>query len=95
MKKETKMASSEYPASYSGITWGDTVDTLPDAPAKYKPAARGSACGFRIVESQREAEVAGEPIGTRLWIVEFADGSSLEVPEHYLVRPHLSPPERK
>jgi hypothetical protein len=51
----------------SELTWGDA-----DAPAEFRPGASASAVRFR----KNPADPAA-----RLVIVEFKDGSSVEVPE--------------
>jgi hypothetical protein len=68
------------------IDYGDDVRIAAEAPERYYPGARASACGFRVVASERESKAAGEPVGTPLWLVEFSDGSAREVPAHYLTR---------
>ena len=68
------------------IGYGDSVRIVEEAPTMYCPGAMGSACGFRIVSSERESAAASEPVGTQLWLVEFSDGTSFEVPLQYLAR---------
>jgi hypothetical protein len=55
----------------SELTWGDTIRVNADASPEYRPGAIASVCGFR-----------GDPAdpGARLVIIEFEDGSSVEVP---------------
>ena len=40
----------------------------------------GSACGFREIVSQSDAETTGYSLGTVLILVEFPDGESIEIP---------------
>jgi len=61
----------------SKLTWGDEVRIKPDAPPEYRPGARASAVGFR--------EDPADPPAI-LVIVEFEDGSSVEVPEDVVAR---------
>jgi hypothetical protein len=56
----------------SELTWGDQVRIKGDAPAEFRPGASASAVGFR--------ENPADP-PAMLIIVEFEDGSSVEVPE--------------
>jgi len=68
------------------INYGDTVTIAANAPKHYRPGVMGSACGFRTVASERESMAVAEPVGTPLWLVEFSDGTAMEVPTRYLVR---------
>jgi hypothetical protein len=70
----------------NSIDYGDNVKVAPDAPQKYEPDIMASACGFRIIQSEEEAQLEGVAIGTKLWLIERGDGSSLEVPEKFLIR---------
>jgi hypothetical protein len=56
----------------SELTWGDEVRIKLDAPPEYRPGATAWAVGFR-------EDPADPP--AMLVIVEFEDGSSVEVPE--------------
>lgn len=65
--------------------YGDSVTVNNNAPARYRPKAKGSLCGVRRVEMDEQAKAANTSVGTTLWLVEFEDGSSVEVPEEYLI----------
>lgn len=41
-------------------------------------------CGIYFVENEEAALKFGEPIGTVVCLVEFSNGSSIEVPEKWL-----------
>lgn len=56
----------------SELTWGDKVRLKADAPTEFRPGASASAVGFRKDPADPAA---------MLVIVEFEDGSSVEVPE--------------
>ena len=43
-------------------------------------------CGIRSVEAAEVAAELGEPVGSVLYLVEFDDGDSLELPERLLER---------
>lgn len=65
--------------------YGNSVTINNNAPERYRPKAKGSLCGFRRVETDEQAEAANTSVGAMLWLVEFEDGSSVEMPEEYLV----------
>jgi hypothetical protein len=68
------------------IDYGDNVRVIPSAPTKFEPGTIASACGFRIIKNNKEAQTEEMPIGTKLWLLEKGDGSSFEVPEEFLAR---------
>ena len=45
-----------------------------------RPGSLASVCGMREVKSSELAARFGCPIGTTLYLVEFGDGFSLEIP---------------
>jgi len=65
--------------------YGGSVAVNENAPERYRPKAKGSLCGVRRVETKEQAKVANASVGATLWLVEFEDGSSIEIPEEYLV----------
>ena len=54
------------------FTWGDCVQIVDNAPPQYRSGAFGSICGL----DERAAQV--------VYIVEYGDGSSCEIPEEYI-----------
>ena len=66
------------------LTWGDTVRVSKDAPSQFRPGESGSICGFRDLDENSE-EIHSE-ILARLCVVEFANGTAIEVPEIYLAK---------
>jgi hypothetical protein len=52
--------------------WGETVRVVTTAPEELRPGQVCSICGMR------------EKDGTNLYLVEFQNGDSVEVPEAYL-----------
>lgn len=64
--------------------WGDTVIIKQIAPKHYKPGARGSICGMRTIDSLETAKQFNQMIGSVLFLVEFNDGETLEVPNFFL-----------
>jgi len=67
------------------FTWGDTVRVVESPPREYQPGQYAAVCGLREVKDEQEAAAAGFPLGCLLYTVEFDDGSSVEVPEQFLV----------
>ena len=68
------------------FTWGDDVQVIADAPPQFRPGHHGTICGLREVETEREATAVGFPKGSRLYLLEFSDGASLEIGEQFLGR---------
>ena len=68
-------------------TWGDTVRISQLAPAPLRPGALAAVVGIREIETEGQVEEFTSPLGTRLYLVEFGDGDSLEVPEKWIEAP--------
>jgi hypothetical protein len=69
------------------LTWGETCVVRHDAPAQFRPNAFCSVVGFTRIRNEAAANRYGDPIGTVICLVEFQDGSSLELPEQELMKP--------
>jgi hypothetical protein len=52
--------------------WGQEVCVTTTAPASMRPGQSGSVCGMR------------EKGGSNIYIIEFSDGWSTEIPENFL-----------
>ena len=65
-------------------TWGDTVRVKADALPEMHPGALAAVCGTRKVDTAELARQFNCEIGTTLYLVEYSDGSSLEIPEGLL-----------
>jgi len=63
-------------------TWGDTVRIKSNAPHEMLPGRLAAVCGMREVENGDQAKPFGCAIGTTLYLIEFGDGHSIEIPEH-------------
>jgi hypothetical protein len=71
------MASKEVAEGGEGrLTWGTRVQVATNAPVSYRPGSLGEICG--IPDPSRADD--------DLYLVEFADGQSLTVPERWLTR---------
>jgi hypothetical protein len=64
--------------------WGETVRVSQNAPERFRPSQLSSVCGFRLIETAEQSVAFGAPIGTVLCLIEFGDGSSVEIPEPLL-----------
>lgn len=71
----------------AALQWGDSVIVKAAARPEWRPGDRAEVCGVRQVETLEVAAVFGVPVGAQLLLIEFADGSSVEVPEMVLERP--------
>lgn len=65
-------------------TLGDTVRIKNDASPAMRPGSLASVCGLRAAETAEQAKPFGCAVGTTLCLVEFGDGSSVEIPEALL-----------
>ena len=70
----------------SKATWGDTVRIKETASAQSRPGSLAAVCGIRDVQIAEIANLFNCQIGTFLYLVEFSDGTSIELPES-LVEP--------
>jgi len=68
----------------TGPTWGDTVRIRENAPSKWRPGAYADVCGITEIETADQARTFECPIGTMVYLVEFTDGSDVEVPENFV-----------
>jgi len=64
---------------------GDAVRVIPSAPFGFRPGAGGSVCGSRLLEKETDIQHRSEAKGTRLYLVEFGDGYTTEIPDRYLL----------
>ncbi len=60
--------------------WGQLVRVSATAPPAYRPGRRAWIVGIR----KESAAQATEPLGPRLYTIEYEDGSSLEIGEPLL-----------
>jgi hypothetical protein len=65
-------------------TWGDVVRVSQQAPISFRPGIAAEIVGIRKLETQSQADQFASPIGTKVYLVEFGDGDSVEVPERWL-----------
>ena len=73
----------------AALQWGDSVIVKPGARPAWRPGVRAEVCGVRQVETPDVAATFGAAVGTQLLLIEFSDGSSVEVPEAVIERDEL------
>lgn len=66
------------------FAWGDTVQVKAGAQPERRPGAVAEVVGIREVENEDQARQFKAPIGSDLYLIEFGDGTSLEIPEAWL-----------
>jgi hypothetical protein len=65
----------------SYFTYGDSVQVKTEAPRSMRPGALAAICGISEVENEVQAKEYGVPVGSTVYLVEFGDGASVEIPE--------------
>lgn len=66
--------------------YGDEVEIIKTAPDKYHPGEPGAVVGFIQINNDYLLLKYNEEFGTILCSVEFGDGTTIEIPEKYLVK---------
>lgn len=65
-------------------TWGDAVVIKKETPSSFHPGEYASVCGMTKIISNVGAEEFQCNIGDWVYLVEFEDGSDIEIAERYL-----------
>jgi hypothetical protein len=60
------------------VTWGDTVRVKAGAQPARRPGAIAEVVGVREIEIEDQVRQFEAPIGSKLYLIEFGDGTSLE-----------------
>lgn len=66
------------------FTWGDPILVRKYAPSVYHPGAFASICGIDRIITENEAKKFECNVGDWVYIIEFEDGSDVEIAERYL-----------
>jgi hypothetical protein len=66
------------------FTWGDTVRVKAGAQPARRPGAIAEVVGIRDIEAADQAREFEAPIGSKLYLIEFGDGTSHEIPEAWI-----------
>jgi len=70
----------------NNFDYGETIKIVDHAPEKYHPSESGFICGMIEIDSD-EAIIAYDCEGSDwLYTVELINGSSLQIPEKFLVK---------
>ena len=64
--------------------YGQTVRTVATVPPPIKPGTEVSIVGMTKLDHPREIFNVFYPAGTDVYLIEYADGTSVEVPEEYI-----------
>jgi hypothetical protein len=64
--------------------YGQTVRIVASAPASLRPGAEVAVVGMTKLDYARELLGVRHPVGTVAYLIEYADGTSVEVPEQYI-----------
>lgn len=69
------------------IEHGDRVQVIHHAPSQFRCGEIGYACGMRLIAAGESDERSGlYSYSGILWIIEYEDGDSQEIPSCYLKR---------
>lgn len=76
--------ASDQPVIFT-FNWGDTVKVKPTAPLYYKPRFQGCICGMRMIDSLDLARRFDQMVNTELYLIEFENGETIEIPKYFLI----------
>ena len=65
-------------------SWGDSIKVKAEAPIHLNPGNVGEVVGFFEIESNEESEKYNKNVGTYIYLIEFTDGTQIEIPEDFL-----------
>jgi len=66
------------------FTWGDSVRVKAEAPSEMRPGTLAAICAITEIEYEAQAKEYGAPIGSKVYLLEFGDGTSVEIPEAWV-----------
>jgi hypothetical protein len=66
------------------FTWGSPVRVKANADEVFHPGELAEVVGISAVENAAQSAALGASIGTTIYLIEFADGSAIDVPEAWL-----------
>ena len=85
--EEKEQNSSEVKVTELKFDRNENVAIAENAPAKFRPSAVAWMISGRMVENELQAQAVGYPVNTILYLVEYADGSDVEIPGEFLRHP--------
>lgn len=62
----------------------ENVAVAENAPAKFRPSQLAWVISGRVVENELQSQAVNYPVGTLLYLVEYMDGSSVEMPGEFI-----------
>ena len=68
----------------SKFNWGDSVKVKNSAPQEFEPDSIGSICGMTQIDSNNAIKDLERNLTKIVYLVEFKDGHTIEIPEDYL-----------
>lgn len=80
------MASHQLIISNIRFDYGDTVRVKAQASSLSRSGQLASVCGIRIVDSDVTSKQFNSPIGSSIYLIEFNDGFTTEIPEQQIER---------
>lgn len=78
--------ASDKPIDHN-FDWGNTVQIKQVAPECYKPGSKGCICGIRVIDTVETSKQFDQKIGSELYLIEFGDGETLEIPKNFISHP--------
>ena len=66
------------------FTWGDLVRVRAAASIGNRLGALAGVVGMRDVETEEQSAQFDSPLASTIYLIEFGDGESVELPEHML-----------
>jgi hypothetical protein len=71
-------------AAMADFSWGETVRVKVGAHPARRPGAVAEVIGIREVETEAQARQFEARYGSKLYLIEFGDGTSVEIPEDWI-----------
>jgi hypothetical protein len=66
------------------FTWGDSVCVKKEAPSWMRPGEAADVVGILDIETEAQAREFAVPLGSKMYTIEFGDGSDVEIPEAWI-----------
>ena len=62
----------------------ENVVVAENAPERFRPSEFAWVISERVVETELQAQAIGYPVNTMLYLIEYMDGSDVEMPGEFL-----------
>jgi len=66
------------------LKWGDGVRVKAGAPPTMRPGAFAEICAITEIENGAQAKHYDVRVGSTVYLIEFGDGTSLEIPDAWI-----------